>query len=271
MGIVLLCLGRSESFRVGMVASACGRVGRLLDALERVGRFDRRLDVLFAHAGAHLGEPRVFLLRLALGLIPVGLEDHDGAMPAVDEMPAHEVLEIGLAGGDLRLDRGERRREGQRRERIAPVQPGAQRAQHEHDAAREGAGVVLAQMEFDGVERRLEGGGVDALGGERRHGVEDQALDLVGVGGVDALEADREHRLAQAVVEAVAGERLAEPGIDQRLVQRRRGGADQDVLQDVEAERGLDVGRLVEHPVDREHGLARAPRRRRGRSSLLAA
>ena len=78
-----------------------------------------------------------------------------------------------------------------------------------------------------------------------------------GVGGIDALEADREHRLPQPVVEAAAGKAFAEAGIDQRLVERRRRRADQDVLEDVEAERGLDVDDLVEHPVHRDHGFLR--------------
>ena len=85
----------------------------------------------------------------------------------VDEVAAQQALEIALAARDARLDGGERRREGERRQRIAPVQPRAQRAQHEDDAARERAGIVLAQMELDGVERRLDGEGIDAVPGER--------------------------------------------------------------------------------------------------------
>ena len=107
-------------------------------------------------AGARLGEPRLFLLRLALGLLLVRPQDQDGAVRVVDEMAADEVLEIALAAGHARLDGGERRLEGERRQRIAPMQPGAQRPQHEDDAARERAGVVLAQMKLDGVERGFE-------------------------------------------------------------------------------------------------------------------
>ena len=166
-----------------------------------------------------------------------------------------QPLEIALAARDACLDGGERRLEGERRQRIAPVQPGAQRPQHEHDAARKRAGIVLAQTELDGVERGLDGQWIDALIRQRADGVGDQALDLVGVGRIDALEADREHRLPQLVVETTASKRLAKSGIDQRLVERGGWRADQDVLQYVEGECGLDVGDLVEHPVHRQHRL----------------
>ena len=43
------------------------------------------------------------------------------------------------------------------------------------------------------------------------------------------------------------------PEINQRLAQRRSWRANQDVLKDVDAEVGLGVGKLVDHPVDRRH------------------
>ena len=78
--------------------------------------------------------------------------------------------------------------------------------------------------------------------------------------------------LPQPVVEAAAGEPFAQAGVDQRLVERRRRRADQDVLQNVEGKRRLDVDDLVEHPVHRDHGfLGRLLRRLVGFAGRIGA
>src|SRR5262249_20065409 len=116
---------------------------------------------------------------LAFWQIPVGLEDQYGAVAIVDEVALEQPLEIALAARSLCLDGGERRLEGERRQWIAPVQPGSQCPQHEHDAAWKRSGIVLAQAELDGVEGGIDGQWIDALVGQRADGVGYQALDLV--------------------------------------------------------------------------------------------
>ncbi len=133
------------------------------------------------------------------------------------------------------------------------MQPRAQRPQHEHDAARERPGIVLAQVKFHRVERCLDGERIDATICQSTDRVGNQPLDLAGIGRIDTLEADGEHGLPQPVVEAAAGQAFAEAGIDQRLIERRGRIADQDMLQDVEAERGFDVDDLIDHPIHRNH------------------
>ena len=190
------------------------RVGLLLYTPERVRGFDHSLEIPRGHAGAHRLEPRPFLLCLAFCQIPVGLEDQYGAVAVVDEVALKQPLEIALAARNLCLDGGQRPLEGERRQWIVPVQPGSQRPQHEHDAARKRAGIVLAQTELDCVEGGIDGQWIDALIGQRADGVGHQALDLVGVDRIDALQADRDHRLPQLIVETTASKRLAKSGID---------------------------------------------------------
>ena len=165
-----------------------------------------------------------------------------------------QLLEHALAGSELRLDPGERALETQRRQRILVVEPGAERAEHQRDAARERAGIVLAQRELGRVHRRLDGLGIDPLAAQLLERLDDQRLDLVAVLVADALEPEGEIGLPDAVGEARPGEPLAEPGIDQRLPQRRRGRADEDRLEHVEREAGLGIVDFVNHPVDGDHG-----------------
>ena len=165
------------------------------------------------------------------------------------------ALEIAFSRGEPRLYRGERRGEGERGERIAIVQPGLERAQHQTDAARKGTGIVLAQAELDGIDGGFHGQPVDAARGKVAEHGEDQRLDLVGVRGLDALQTDRVGRLAKGGGQPGTGQRFAEPGVDERLVQRRSRRSGQDVVEDAEGQIGLDVDDLAEHPVDHDQGF----------------
>ncbi len=71
----------------------------------------------------------------------------------------------------------------------------------------------------------------DALFGQRANRIGDKAPDFADVHRIDALQADREHRLPQLIVKTTAGKRLSQSGIDQRLVERGGGRADQNMLQ----------------------------------------
>ena len=127
-GIGLLRRGRSASVSAGMVASASGGSGvscMRLSARASSAIAARSAAVIDARARASRS---ALLLRLALGLLRIRPQDQRGAVAVADEMAADQVLEI-APGGDPRLDRGERRLEGERRQRIAIVQPGLQCAQ----------------------------------------------------------------------------------------------------------------------------------------------
>ncbi len=140
-------------------------------------------------------------------------------------MAPDQVLEI-APGGDARLDRGERRLEGERRQRIAIVQPGGQCAQNINAMPRGNEPVLFSRRRNSTVLSAASTvSRIDAVSGElAERVVRISALDLVGVGGIDALEADRERRLAQDVGQAGAGQTLRQPGIDQRLVAAARPG-----------------------------------------------
>ena len=79
------------------------RVGLFLLMLERRGGLHGGAHFAVGHGGARRVEPGLFLRRLALGLVAVGLEGDDGTVRVVDELMAQQRLEIALAGGDCGL------------------------------------------------------------------------------------------------------------------------------------------------------------------------
>ena len=157
--------GRSSSVRLGMVASASGVSGRLLQPLERARVLDRGLEIGRAHGGAR---------RARAGRAP----PRPRARPAPDPAGGSRVVRCGLASRNAgrsgpRNSARPPRRAPSSRASGASKASGAngsrsysqvvQRAQHQRDAARERAGVVLAQAELDRVQRGLDGQRVDAV------------------------------------------------------------------------------------------------------------
>ena len=137
------------------------------------------------------------------------------------------------------------------------MQPGAHGAEHQRDAARERAGVVFPQAEFERVDRGFDGFGINAVAAELFKCRDDQCLDLVGVAFVDALEPDGEHRLPVIVSDAAPGKAFAKSRIGQGFPQRRRRGADERVFEDAERDGFGLIDDRIEQPIDRHHaGLA---------------
>src|SRR5262249_13177869 len=124
----------------------------------------------------------------------LGGEHDGGAVRVAYKVAVEQVLEVTLTALYMLLDRGKRRREGQRHEGIAIIEPGGERTQHQGEAAREGPSILLAQAELRSVERRLDGLASDAFGGQPLHRLQDQRLDLVAIHGGDTLQAGREER-----------------------------------------------------------------------------
>ena len=150
-------------------------------------------------------------------------------MSVVQEGLFDQSFKVTRVGGQLLLDRIQRRFKCQPLQRIGVVQPGRQRVQHQRQAAREGARVVLAQTELDGIERGLHHIALNAGAGQCGERLLDQLLHLAGVVGGDPLQPRREGQLAQLIFQAAACQILAQAGVDQRLAQRRSGRAYQDV------------------------------------------
>eukprot|EP00982_Pelagococcus_subviridis_P010970 31044-Pelagococcus_subviridis.AAC.4 len=226
-----------------------GRVRRLLQRLQLLRLRDDPLDVLRGQTGAVLRDPRLLVRLLLRRERRVRVQLHGHLVRVVDQQFLQQRLED-VARGHLRLEVRERALEPKRLERILLVQPRAQRPQHERQTAREPPGVVLAHAELDRVH-----GGVDRLSREpllrdlRDRGL-DQRLHLGNVLFRDALETDRERRLTKLVLETPTHDGLAEAGLLQRHSQRRRGGAEEKVIEEADGEPGLDVERaVVQEPV----------------------
>ncbi len=143
-----------------------GRIGRLLQTLERCGVVDDGLQFGLVHQRPRSVETRTLLVLQSPVVVRVRLHHHGGAMGVVEQIGANQRLEIGRIVGQPLLDRGQRRFEGQRGQRILIVEPGRQRAHHQQQATRIGAGVVLAQAELDGVERGFDHLRLEALVGQ---------------------------------------------------------------------------------------------------------
>ena len=190
-----------------------GGIGFLLQRLEPGGARGDFGQLLRRHGRLRRIEPRPLLGGLARRLAGIGVEQHGRAVRVGEQVLLDQRLEHPVALGDAGLQRSERRLEAERLQRIAAVQPGAHGAEHEGDAARERAGIVLAQLELDGIERRRDGVGVDAVPAQRLERRQDQRLDAVGIGLGDALEADGEIGLAEVLGEAAPGQPHAEAGI----------------------------------------------------------
>ncbi len=253
IGIGLLVLSRSLSPSVGIFANAAGGSGVSCSAFRRAVSSTISSRSSSSRPAATRSSRVRSSATSSAARLGSGLSSHRGAMRVVDEMLADQLLEHRRSVRKLRLERGQRPLVGQRLERIAAMQPAAERAEHQRHAARERAGVVFAQRELETVHRGFDRQRIDARGDEAFERVEDQRLDLAGIGRVDPLHAHREERLAEIVGEARAGEPFPEPGIGERLPQRRRGVADQHVLEHGERKHRLWIVELVEHPVDGDH------------------
>ena len=244
-----------------------GRVGLGLEALELGRVVDDRLDGLRRQGLLGSLEPVGLGLGLGPGQLLVGLQEHGGAVRVVQEKPGQQFLEDLVAVFQPRLDVGQRFLEGQQGQGIALVfavivEPGGQGLEHERQAARIGAGVVLAQGELHGVDGRLDVAGVDAVLYQFLDGVEDDRLHLDGVGRVHALESHGEEHLAHVGFQAHARQVVAQAGVGQGFLQRRTGQADKDVLQDVQGQVQVGVRGLGQQPVDREHAFGQPVRGR---------
>ncbi|MBV6505662.1 MAG: hypothetical protein ILNGONEN_01226 [Syntrophorhabdaceae bacterium] len=173
-------------------------------------------------------------------------------MRIFEQVPANQIFKETFL--HTRFDRLERSFKGERLERIAVIQPTGQRAQHQRQPARKRAGVVLAQTKLNGVQRRLDGLRIDAVVRQFLERVENQRLDFFGIGDGNALQTGGKIHLAQFAFQA-AGDILAEAGIDQRFVQGRRRGADQDVRENPQRQRVLAIPGFGEQPIDIHHAF----------------
>ena len=118
------------------------------------------------------------------------------------------------------------------------------------DALGEAAEIGLAQLEVDTVHCRKDHVTVDAVLDQPAQRRFDEFEDSALVLGLGALETNGEQRLGAVVVEAAADDFAAEPRIDERLPERRRGGAEQQVAQDAVPQAMLAVGGSAHLPAD---------------------
>ena len=176
-------------------------------------------------------------------------------MRVVDEQLLDEGTEDVLLGHAF-LELGQGLLEAQGHHRVAVVQPGGERAEHEGETAGEAAGVVLAHGELDGVHRRVNRRLRETLLRDLRDGVLDQLLHLGNILLGHSLETDRERGLAQLVLQTPPDNGLAEARLLERHSKRRRGRAHQQVIEETHRERRLLIeGAVVEQPVDLHEGL----------------
>jgi len=246
--------------QAGNGGQGLGGIRRLLEDAQGGRILGHPLALGRVHAGRRLGQGGLFggvAIFLQPGVRGQGQAD---AVGIVQKILADGFLEHRLAGGQPGLEPGQRPGEAQGGEGIAVVQPGGQGPQHQGQAAREGAGVVFAQGEFHGVDPGFHGVGRQPVADQVPQGGEDQVLHGPGVLGPDALEAGGEGHLAQFVLQAAAGQVLAQPAVQQGLAQGGGRQPDQHVLQDVEDQDQIRVRRFGQQPVDGDEaafGLAR--------------
>ena len=163
------------------------RVAGFLQRLEGGRSLDHAGDGGLVHFSSSGFQPGALLGVLALALGRIGGEQHRGAVRVVEQRGTDQVLEHALAARKAGLHAAERRLEIQRIERIAAVQPGPHGAEDQRDAARERAGVVLTQLEFERIDGRRNGLFIDAVAGKPGKRIEHQRFDLAGVLRPDAL------------------------------------------------------------------------------------
>src|SRR5690606_7800820 len=96
-----------------------------------------------------------------------------------EQMGADHRFDDFFTRSDAGLERFEGLLEPQAVDGIATIEPVAERTEEIGDAARIASGVALAQLEFEGVQGRFDGGFVDAMLGEAGEGIEYKRLDLV--------------------------------------------------------------------------------------------
>ena len=171
-------------------------------------------------------------------------------MRVVEEPLSDEALEVDAAAEGFLLDRLERGAEAEGVDGVLVVEPFVQGFEHDGEASRESAGVLLPQGELHGVDGGFDRVGRDSLVGELGELREDQGFDLGDLVGVDAFQADGPGAHAQRILKAEAGEILAQAGIDQGFAKRRGWRAREDVGKYGEAEAGLLVAVRGEGPVD---------------------
>ena len=227
-----------------------GRIGRLLGATQGLRLFPEGLQFLPAHGAPGRLQARLFVRQALFLGRGIGLQQHRGPVRVFQQPLANQRLKPGLAVGNAALEGGQRRFKSQRRQRVAVMEPAGHGAQHQGQPARKAAGVVLAQAKLDGIDGRLDHFGLNARGRQGLQGVQNQALDAVGVGHGDALHPGGEGHLTQMAAGA-ARHVLAKAGFDERNSQRRGGRAQQDNVEDAEAQRQFGVAELVQHPVKR--------------------
>ena len=98
--------------------------------------------------------------------------------------------------------------------------------------------------------------GGHALFGQFGQGIHNQGFHRVAVLRPDGAQADGKVRLAQIGLQARARDVVAQTGIHQRLAQGRTGQAGEDMLQHVEHQHFLGIGRFAQQPVYRNVALA---------------
>ena len=176
-------------------------------------------------------------------------------MGIIEQVALDQTLHTVTIGRQLLLERGKRSLEAQRRKGVAIVQPIGQDPQHQHQPPRIGAGVVLAQAELRGMQCRIDHPALDAPGGQIAKQLQHQGFDLIDVGRRHALQADAKTQLRQIGLDAAASQILTQTRIDQRLPQRRAGGADQRVVEDLQRPALIDIDIVGKEPVERDKGL----------------
>ena len=233
-----------------------GRVGALLACLERGRVGDDGLNLFRRHG--RFGRVELFPL---FGCQPVVMRrvrfgHHGQAMRVVEQVGADEATQEAGVFGQAALDHGQRQLVAQRLERVAAVVPILQGAHVEAQPTREGTGVILAQAELNGIERRFDHVRIDAVGRKLFQRFDDQRLDFGRVAAGDPLHGHAEGGLAHVAAQPAA-DIFAETGVDQGLAQRRGLRADDGIAEHAQRHAQRRVGHFGQRPVDVDHTLAR--------------
>ena len=202
---------------------------------------------------------------LPLGELGVRLEQQPDAVRIFEEVARHQALEPAAAlepAPDVRQVGVEL----QHAQRVAAVDPGAADPEQQPEAVRVGGVGDLAPVELQLVDGGLGQVPVDPVRRQALECPEHDPLDRLRRLGGHVLEPGREVRVAVlGVVPAAVRQRRAQARVDQRLAQRGGGVAEQDLLQQREAQHRTRVADVAREPGDARlvppRGVLGAPER----------
>ena len=181
------------------------RVGRFLAGFQLAGVVDDGLQFGLAERSADIGQMGDLFVFLPLAQPGIRLQQNGSAVWVLQQIGANEVLEVSGVIGEVGFNGRHRPFIFQRRKWITAVSPGSQRPHHQANAARERAGVVLAQAEFDAVNGRFHHVRLKSLCGDLTQHLFHQSFHFAGVCLIHALQTDRKRHLPQIRRKPAAG------------------------------------------------------------------